>query len=151
ELLPAAARVAVLVNPANATNASSTRTDVESAARTLGLQVQIYNASTSQEIDTAVAVLMRERPDALFVGPHGLFDSRRVQLPALAARHALPISGAAREFVEAGGLMSYGTSITDMHHQLGVYAGRILKGAKPADLPVMQSTKFELLINLQTA
>jgi putative tryptophan/tyrosine transport system substrate-binding protein len=151
ELVPAAARVAVLLNPANPTNASSTRTDVESAARTLGLQVQIYNASTSREIDAAFAVLVRERPDALFVGPDGFFDSRRVQLTALAARHVLPASYPAREMVEAGGLMSYGTSITDMHRQLGVYAGRILKGAKPADLPVVQSTKFELVINASTA
>jgi len=151
ELVPSAAQVAVLLNPANPTNASSTRTDVESAAATLGLQVQIYNASTSQEIDAAFAVLVRGRADALFVGPDGFFDSRRVQLTALAARHVLPASYPAREMVEAGGLMSYGTSITDMHRQLGVYAGRILKGAKPADLPVVQSTKFELVINLQTA
>jgi putative ABC transport system substrate-binding protein len=151
ELVPAAAQVAVLLNPANPTNASSTRTDVESAAATLGLQVQIYNASTSQEIDAAFAVLVRGRADALFVGPDGFFDSRRVQLTALAARHVLPASYPAREMVEAGGLMSYGTSITDMHRQLGVYAGRILKGAKPADLPVVQSTKFELVINVQTA
>jgi putative ABC transport system substrate-binding protein len=151
ELVPSAAQVAVLLNPANPTNASSTRTDVESAAATLGLQVQIYNASTSQEIDAAFAVLVRGRADALFVGPDGFFDSRRVQLTALAARHVLPASYPAREMVEAGGLMSYGTSITDMHRQLGVYAGRILKGAKPADLPVVQSTKFELVINVQTA
>jgi putative ABC transport system substrate-binding protein len=151
ELVPTAAQVAVLLNPANPTNASSTRTDVESAAATLGLQVQIYNASTSQEIDAAFAVLVRGRPDALFVGPDGFFDSRRVQLTALAARHVLPASYPAREMVEAGGLMSYGTSITDMHRQLGVYAGRILKGAKPTDLPVVQSTKFELVINVQTA
>ena len=151
ELVPSAAQVAVLLNPANPTNASSTRTDVESAAATLGLQVQIYNASTSQEIDAAFAVLVRGRADALFVGPDGFFDSRRVQLTALAARHVLPASYPAREMVEAGGLMSYGTSITDMHRQLGVYAGRILKGAKPADLPVVQSTKFDLVINVQTA
>jgi len=151
ELVPSAAQVAVLLNPANPTNASSTRTDVESAAATLGLQVQIYNASTSQEIDAAFAVLVRGRADALFVGPDGFFDSRRVQLTALAARHVLPASHPAREMVEAGGLMSYGTSITDMHRQLGVYAGRILKGAKPADLPVVQSTKFDLVINVQTA
>src|SRR5262249_57559767 len=106
ELVPTAARVAVLLNPATPTNASSTRTDVESAAATLGLQVQIYNASTNQEIDAAFAVLVRGRPDALFVGPDGFFDSRRVQLTALAARHVLPPSYPAREMVQAAGLLS---------------------------------------------
>ena len=151
ELVPAAIRVAVLLNPANPSNAKSTRTDLEATAPTLGLQVQFYDASTSQEIDTAFAALVRERSDALFVGPDGFFDSRRVQLTTLAARHVLPASGASREFVEAGGLMSYGTSITDMNRQIGLYVGRILKGANPAALPVVQSTKFELVINIQTA
>jgi len=150
ELVPAATRVAVLLNPANPTNAASTRTELETAAPTLGMKVQFYDASNSHEIDTAFAALVRERPDALFVAPDGFFDSRRVQLTALAARHALPASYAERQMVEAGGLMSYGTSITDMHRQLGVYAGRILKGAKTAELPVAQSTKFELVINVQT-
>jgi putative ABC transport system substrate-binding protein len=151
ELVPTAARVAVLVNPANKTNTSSMLADVEPAARALGLQIEIYNASTSSEIDGAFAALVRERPDALFLAPDGLFSTRRVQLISLAARHALPASYSSREHVEAGGLMSYGTSLVEMYREVGVYAGRILKGAKPADLPVAQASKFELVINLQTA
>jgi putative ABC transport system substrate-binding protein len=151
ELVPAAALVAVLVNPANVAAVSSTLRDVEAAARALGLQIQFFNAGTSREIDAAFAALVRERPDALFVAPDGFFLIRRVQLTALAARHALPATYAAREWVEAGGLMSYGTSLADMYRLVGVYTGRILKGAKPADLPVVQPTKFELVINLKTA
>jgi putative tryptophan/tyrosine transport system substrate-binding protein len=151
ELVPAARRVAVVVNPANVQTASATLSEAEPAARALGLQIQVFNASNSREIDTAYAALVRERPDALFVAPDALFVNRRVQLISLAARHALPATYAVREYVEAGGLMSYGTSVADMYRQIGVYAGRILKGAKPADLPVMQATKFELVINLQTA
>jgi putative tryptophan/tyrosine transport system substrate-binding protein len=151
ELLPAATRIAVLLNPANLTIASSIMSDLESAARALGLQIQPYEASTSSEIDAAYATLMRARPDALFVAPDGFFVGRRVQLVALAARHALPAAYAVRAFVEAGGLMSYGTNSADMYRQVGVYAGSILKGTKPADLPVMQTTRFELAINLQTA
>jgi putative ABC transport system substrate-binding protein len=151
ELVPAAARVAVLVNPANVDRAASTRRDLEPAARVLGLQVQIYDASTSEEIDAAYATLVRERPDALFVAPDTIFTGRRVQLTALAARHALPAGYSVREFVEVGGLMSYGTSLADMYRQVGVYTGRIINGENPADLPVVQSTKFELVINLQTA
>jgi putative ABC transport system substrate-binding protein len=151
ELVPAAARIAVLVNSANTTNTSSMLADVEPAARALGLQIQIYSASTSGEIDTVFAALVRERPDALFLASDGLFSTRRVQLISLAARHALPTSYASREFVEAGGLMSYGTSLIEMYRQVGLYAGRILKGATPADLPVAQASKFELVINLQTA
>jgi putative ABC transport system substrate-binding protein len=151
ELIPTAARIAVLVNPANTTNTSSMLADVEPAARALGLKIQVYHASTNREIDVAFAALVRERPDALFLAPDALFSARRVQLISLAARHALPASYSLREAVEAGGLMSYGTSFADMYRQLGIYAGRILKGAKPADLPVVQSTKFELVINLQTA
>jgi putative ABC transport system substrate-binding protein len=150
ELIPSAARVAVLVNPANTTGTSLMLADVEPAARALGLQIQIYNASTNREIDAAFAALVRERVEALFVVPDALFSGRRVQLISLAARHALPASYSAREYVEAGGLMSYGTSFADQYRQLGVYAGRILKGAKPADLPVVQSSKLELVINLQT-
>jgi putative ABC transport system substrate-binding protein len=151
ELVPAAARVAVLVNPANVARAPSTRADLEPAARVLGLQVQFYDASINQEIDTAYATLVRERPDALFVAADVFFSSRRVQLISLAARHALPAVYSAREFVEGGGLMSYGTNIIDMYRQVGAYCGRILKGEKPADLPVVQTNKFELVINLQTA
>jgi putative ABC transport system substrate-binding protein len=151
ELLPAARRVAMLMNPTNPINLSSTLAEVEQAARDLALQIQIVNASTSHEIDAAFAALSRERPDALFVAPDGFFTSRRVQLAALAARHAIPTSFSVREHVEAGGLMSYGASLTDAYRQLGVVTGRILKGAKPADLPVEQSTKFELVINAHIA
>jgi putative ABC transport system substrate-binding protein len=151
ELLPAARRVAMLMNPTNPINLSSTLAEVEQGARDLALQIQIVNASTSHEIDAAFAALSRERPDALFVAPDGFFTSRRVQLAALAARHAIPTSFSVREHVEAGGLMSYGASLTDAYRQLGVVTGRILKGAKPADLPVVQSSKFDLVINAETA
>jgi len=151
ELLPQARQVAILMNPTNPINMTSTLAEVEQAARDLALQIQIVNASTSYQIDAAFAALARERPDALFVAPDGFFTSRRVQLAALAARHAIPTSFSVREHVEAGGLMSYGASLTDAYHQLGVVTGRILKGTKPADLPVEQSTKFELVINAQIA
>ena len=151
ELVPAATRVAVLVNPANATTTETTLRDVEPAARAMGLQIQVLNASTSREINAAFATFVRERPDALFVGLDPFFTSRRVQLATLATRHAVPATSGTREIVEAGGLMSYGANIADAFRQIGVYTGRILKGAKPADLPVVQSTKFELVINAQTA
>jgi putative ABC transport system substrate-binding protein len=151
EVVPAATRVAVLVNPANATITETTLRDVEPSARAMGLQIQVLNASTSREIDAAFATFVRERPDALFVGSDPFFYSRRVQLALLAARHSIPATYAVREMAEAGGLMSYGTSLTDAWRQVGVYAGRILKGAKPTDLPVVQASKFELVINAQTA
>src|SRR5262249_30357347 len=151
DLLPGAARVAVLVNPTNVTNTSSTLRDVQAAASILGVQIKVFNASTSREIEAAFATLGRERPDALFVAPDAFYTDRRVQLANLAARHAFPASFSARENVEAGGLMSYGASLTDMYRQVGVYSGRILKGAKPADLPVVQSIKFDLVINHPTA
>ena len=151
ELLPQARQVAILMNPTNPINMTSTLAEVEQAARDLALQIQIVNASTSYQIDAAFAALARERPDALFVAPDGFFTSRRVQLAALAARHAIPTSFSVRECVEAGGLMSYGASLTDAYRYLGVVTGRILKGTKPADLPVEQSTKFELVINAQIA
>jgi putative ABC transport system substrate-binding protein len=151
ELVPTAARVAVLVNPTNPPSAESTVKDVQAAARTIGLQVRILHAGTIREIDAAHATLARERADALFVAGDGFFNSRRVQFAMLAVRHAVPAAYATREYAEAGGLMSYGTSVVDTDRQVGIYAGRILKGAKPADLPVLQSTKFELVINLQAA
>jgi putative ABC transport system substrate-binding protein len=151
ELLPAAKRVAVLVNPADPIRVETIVGEVKSAAGVIGLQFQVVSASTSREIDAAFATLAAAPPDALFVGPDPFFYSRRGQLALQAARHAIPASYAIRDYAEAGGLMSYGTSITDAYHQVGVYAGRILKGAKPADLPVQQSTKFELVINLQAA
>jgi putative ABC transport system substrate-binding protein len=150
-LVSAATRVAVLVNPANARNTETTLRDVESAARIMGLQIQVLNASTSSEIDTAFATIVRERPDALFVGGDAFFNARRVQLALLAGRHGVPAIYSARESADAGGLITYGSNIVDVYRQVGVYAGRILKGAKPADLPVVQSSKFELVINAQTA
>ena len=150
ELLPAANRVAVLVNPTSP-EAETTLRDVEPAARALGLQIRVLNASTSREINEAFATFVREQPDALFVAVDPFFQTRRVQLAALAARHAVPTAFSVRDYAEAGGLMSYGTDVTDAWRQVGLYTGRILKGAKPADLPVVQSTKFELVINAETA
>jgi putative ABC transport system substrate-binding protein len=151
ELVPTATRVAVLVNPANAVNAETTLKEAEAAARTIGLTIQVINASTSRAIDAAFATLGRERSDALLVGIDPFFNSRRVQLVHLATLHKLPASYAARDFAEAGGLMSYGADITAAWRQVGVYTGRILQGAKPADLPVVQSDKFELFINTTIA
>jgi putative tryptophan/tyrosine transport system substrate-binding protein len=151
ELVPAALRVAVLANPANVAAMSSTVKTVEPAARALAMQVRVYNASSIREIDAAFAALVREQAEAVFVAPDPFFQTQRVKLAVLAARHALPAVFSVRQYVEAGGLVSYGASITDMYHQVGVYTGRILNGAKPADLPVLQSTKFELVINLSTA
>jgi putative ABC transport system substrate-binding protein len=151
ELVPGAVRVAVLVNPANAVVADTTVREVEAAARALGLEIRIVNARTSREINAAFAILARERVDALFVSPDGLFASRRVQLVHLASHHSIPATYPLRDFAEVGGLMSYGANIVDGFRQVGVYAGRILKGGKPADLPVVQSSKFELVINAETA
>jgi putative tryptophan/tyrosine transport system substrate-binding protein len=151
QLVPKAVRVAVLVNPANVIAAENTLREVQEAARIIGLQQQVFNASTNREIDAVFAALERERPDALFVGPDQFFASRGVQLANLAARNRLPAAYAERETAAAGGLMSYGADIADSYRQIGVYTGSILKGAKPADLPVVQSTKFEFVINLQTA
>jgi len=151
KLVPMATRVAVLVNPANATTAESTLRDVTPAARAMGLQILVLKAGTSREIDAAFDTFVRERPDALFVDPDPFFVSRRVQLVHLASRHAVPATYGLREFVEAGGLMSYGPTVADALRQVGTYTGCILKGAKPADLPVVQSSKFELVINHSTA
>jgi putative ABC transport system substrate-binding protein len=151
ELVPGAARVAVLVNPANTANTETTLRDVEPAARAVGFQIQVLNADTSREIDAAFATIVRERPDALFSASSPYFTSRRIQLVQLAARHAIPATYPGRQYVEVGGLMSYGANVADAWRQLGVYTARILKGIKPADLPVVQASKFELIINHQTA
>jgi putative ABC transport system substrate-binding protein len=151
DLVPKAVRIAVLVNPANTSTAEATLRDTPEAARALGLQVQFLNASTSREIEAAFASLVRDRADALFVAPDAFFISRRVQFATLATRHGIPAAYTTRDDVEVGGLMSYGTDTLDMHRQAGVYTAQILKGTKPADLPVLQSTKFEFVINLQTA
>ncbi len=149
-MVPGAARVAVLVNPTNPALETTVR-DVEAAARAMGLQIQVFNASTSGEINAAFASFARERPDAVFVQLDVFLNSRRAQLVNLASRHALPAIYANRDVVEMGGLLSYGTDIADAFRQVGVYTGRILKGAKPAELPVLQSSKYELVINHQTA
>jgi ABC-type uncharacterized transport system substrate-binding protein len=150
ELVPGAVRVAVFANPSNPA-ADVTLSALEAAARAMGLQIQLLNASTSREIDAAFATFVSERPDALFVTGEPFFNSRRVQLVLLAAVRRVPATFALRDFAEAGGLMSYGASLRDAYRQVGIYVGRILKGAKPADLPVVQSSKFELVINHQTA
>jgi putative ABC transport system substrate-binding protein len=150
ELVPTANRVGVLVNPADVLTETALR-DVQPAARAIGLQIQVVNASTSGEIDAAFAAFVREQVDALFIGPGGVFSNRRVHIANQAMRHGIPATYSQREFPEIGGLMSYGTNLTDSWRQVGIYAGRVLKGAKPADLPVVQSTKLELVINAQTA
>jgi putative tryptophan/tyrosine transport system substrate-binding protein len=150
-LVPVATRVAVLVNPANAVNAEPTLRDVQSAAGAMGLHIQVLEASTSREINAAFASLGRERPDPLFVGPDIFFLSRRLQLAHLATRHAIPATYSARPYAEAGGLMSYGASLKDAYRQVGLYAGRILRGAKASDLPVVRPTKLEFVVNLKTA
>jgi putative ABC transport system substrate-binding protein len=151
ELVPGATRVALLLDPSAGQITETTLRDVEAAAGAKGLQIQVLNVQTSREINAAIASFGRERPDALFLGPGPFFTSRRVQLALLAALHRVPAIYPLRQFAEAGGLMSYGASVTDAYRQVGVYAGRILKGAKPADLPVVQATKFELVINAETA
>ena len=150
ELIPAAARVGLLVNPKFPITERAMG-DVTAAASVIGFQVDVVRASDSREIESAFGTLAHNKPDALLVGPDAFFVSRRLQLAILAARHALPAVYNVREYAEAGGLMSYGTNVSDAYRQIGVYVGRILKGAKPADLPVEQSSKFELVINLPTA
>jgi putative ABC transport system substrate-binding protein len=151
ELVPKAARIAVLVNPTNPASAERTLKEVQAAAPVLGLQIHVFNASTSDEIDVAFAGIVRERCEALLIGGDALFNGRRVQLAIMAARDRLPTSYTVREFVEAGGLTSYGTNLADSFRQVGTYTGSIINGAKPAELPVLQSTKFEFAINLHTA
>jgi putative ABC transport system substrate-binding protein len=151
ELVPKAVRFAVFVNPANAAITENTVRGVQQAAPTLGLQIQIFNATTIGEIDAAFAILEHERPDALFVAADAIFTGYRVQFATLTARERIPAAYSNREPVEAGGLMSYGTDFADANRQVGAYTGRILKGEKPADLPVMQPTRFEFVLNLKTA
>jgi putative tryptophan/tyrosine transport system substrate-binding protein len=151
ELVPGAARIALLVEPNNARITETIVRDAEAAARSMGVQIRVLNANTSGEIDAAFATFARERPDPLFVGSSPLFNTRRIQLVHLASYHRIPATYSGRLYAEAGGLMSYGASVTDAFRQVGVYTGRILKGAKPADLPVVQSTKLELVINNQSA
>jgi putative ABC transport system substrate-binding protein len=151
DLVPKAVRVAVLLNPANAGSAETTLRDAKEAAPTIGLQIQILNATTIGEIDAAFATVARERPDALFVAPDAFFTSRHVQFATLTAINKIPATYPNRDYVAVGGLMSYGTDLADTYRQVGVYTGRVLKGEKPADLPVQQATKFEFVINLQTA
>ena len=151
ELLPGAARFAVLVNPDNPFITEPFVTEVRTAASAIGRQIEVVTASTNSDIDTAFATLVKKRADAFLISPEALFVTRRVQLVTLAARHALPAMYFRREFVEAGGLMSYGSDLTDQFRQTGIYAGRILKGEKPAEMPVQLPTKFEFVINLQTA
>ena len=151
ELVPNAVRITVLVNPANAPVAEVILRDVPEAARGLGLQIRVLNASTSGEIEAAFATLERDQADALFIAPDGFFTGRTSQFVTLASRDRIPTSCGNREMVEAGLLMSYGTDNWDMFRRVGVYTGQILKGVNPADLPVLQSTKFEFVINLQTA
>ena len=150
EMVPAAARVAMLADPTFRLTELQVR-DAETAARARGIQIQVLNANTSREINAAFAKFVRERPDGLYVGASPLFVTRRVQLTHLATRHAVPAIYSGRQYTEAGGLMSYGTNLTDAFRQMGVYTGHLLKGVKPADLPVIQSTKFELVINAESA
>jgi putative tryptophan/tyrosine transport system substrate-binding protein len=150
-IVPAINRVAVLVNPAEPTIAAANRRDVAAAADAMGLQTRLFNASTIAEIDVAFAALASDRPDALFLSSGPFFASRSVQLAHLATRHGVPAIGATRRYTDVGGLMSYAASLTEAHRHAGIYVGRILKGAKPADLPVVQSSKFELVINASTA
>ena len=151
ELVPKAMRIAVLLNPADPAGRETTLQQIEEAAGALGLRVSVLDATTSDEIDTAFAALARERAEALFISGGALFTNRRVQLANLAARERIAATSGTREFVAAGGLMSYGADVADSFRQVGIYAGRVLRGAKPADLPVMQPTKLELVINKQTA
>jgi putative ABC transport system substrate-binding protein len=151
DLVPQAVRLAVIINPSNVESAEATLKELRKAAGAIGLQFQALTASTSREIDAAFATISHERSDVLFVAPDQFFGSRRVQFATLAARSGIPAAYSNREYAEVGGLMSYGTNVMDMVRQTGVYVGQILKGASPADLPVVQSTKFEFVINLQTA
>jgi len=150
ELIPAAARFALLVNPSNLLTEPTIK-GVEAAASSIGRQLELLTANTNRDIDAAFATLVQKRTDALLIAGDAFFTNRLVQLATLAVYHRVPASYGIRDFVATGGLMSYGSSFTDMFRQAGIYTGRILKGEKPADLPILQPTKFELVINLQTA
>ena len=150
ELVPGAARIGVLVNPNNNTSTEATLRDATAAARAIGLQIRVFNARTGGEINTAFDAIEHEPPDALFVAGDAFFSSRRVQIVNLASRHGIPTTFSQREFTDAGGLMSYGPNIADTFRQIGLYVGQTLKGAKPGDLPVIQSSKFELIVNAET-
>jgi putative ABC transport system substrate-binding protein len=151
QLRPAASRFAVLVDPDPPRLAAPVTADAQAAASTLGRQIEVFTARTNGEIDAAFASMVQRRVDALLIGPGPLFTNHRAQLATLTARHSLPSIHFTREYVEAAGLMSYGSNIANASRQGGIYVGRILKGEKPSDLPVMQPTKFEFVINLQTA
>jgi len=151
ELVPTASRIVVLANPTDQVRTLSNIRDVEAAARAIGLHIQVFSASTTDEVDVAFAAILREGMHALLTIPDAYLGTRRVQLATLAARHALPTAYPLRYYVEAGGLMSYGTSLADAQRHVGIYTGRVLKGEKAADLPVVQATKFELVINRSTA
>jgi putative ABC transport system substrate-binding protein len=151
ELLPRAARFTLLVSPNNPLSSETTITQVQSAAATIGRQIEVVTAGSSREIDAAFATMAEGRSDALLVSANSIWLARRVQIATLAARYMLPAIYTTREFTEIGGLMSYGPSSSDRYRQIGIYSGRILKGEKPADLPVMQAAKFEFIINLPTA
>jgi putative ABC transport system substrate-binding protein len=150
-LVPAATRIAVIVNPSNPASEESTVKDAQAAARAMDMKIQLHNAQTRQDIDAVFAAFVRERPDALLVASDPFFSSRRVQLVNLATRHGIPTAFPNREHTEIGGLMSYGSSILDAWRLAGIHAGNILKGTRPADLPIVQASKFELVINQQTA
>jgi putative ABC transport system substrate-binding protein len=150
EFVPTSALIAMLVNPSNA-QAETQSQEVEKAARVIGQKVLILSASTERELETAFAAVVKERASALLVGADTYFTSQAALIVALAARHAVLTIYEGRDFAVAGGLVSYGTSLVNAYREAGIYAGRILKGSKPADLPVMQPTKFELVINLKTA
>ena len=151
DLVPGVARIAVLANAADATMMETQLRDVDTAARAMALHMQTLKADTSGEIDAAFKTFGRERPDAVFVTTSPFLNGRRIQLAQLAAFHHLPATYALRDYAEAGGLMSYGSNIVDGYRQVGIYVGRVLKGAKPTDLPIVQASKFELVINMQTA
>ena len=149
--MPSAARIALVVNPANPVPAESTAEDTKAAAETIGRRVDVYKAETSREIDMAFAALVQDRADALLVGAEPFFFDRRVQIVTLATRYLLPTVHFLREFAEIGGLLSYGASNFGRYREVGIYTGRVLKGEKPAEMPVIQPTQFELVVNLSTA